>query len=103
MPSAEGLGAAALPHAGVEGMGGRVLAHLRTPIHRDGYALVLNSAFTAATGLVYWIIAANEYSAHALGINAALISSMMFLAGLAGLNLPNFLVRFLPHAGRRSG
>jgi O-antigen/teichoic acid export membrane protein len=28
---------------------------------------------------------------------------MMFLAGLASLNLPNFLVRFLPGAGRRSG
>jgi O-antigen/teichoic acid export membrane protein/aminoglycoside phosphotransferase len=80
----------------------RLLAHVRTPLHRDGYALVLNSAFTAATGLVYWIVAANQYSAHNVGVNSALISSMMFLAGLAGLNLPNFLVRFLPQAGRRS-
>src|SRR3954454_16542984 len=103
MPAAEGIGAAAIPQAGVEGVGGRVLAHQRTPLHRDGYALVLNSAFTAATGLVYWIVAANGYSTHSVGVNSALISAMMFLAGLASLNLPNFLVRFLPGTGRRSG
>ena len=37
-----------------------------------------------------------------MGVNAALISSMMFLAGLASLNLPNVLVRFLPQAGSRT-
>jgi O-antigen/teichoic acid export membrane protein/aminoglycoside phosphotransferase len=76
----------------------RVVAHVRTPLHRDGYALVLNSAFTAAAGLAYWIVAANTYSAHAVGVNAALISSMMLLAGIASLNLTNVLVRFLPQA-----
>ena len=80
----------------------RVLEHVRIPLHRDGYALALNSAFTAATGLLYWILAAKTYSAHAVGLNSALISSMMFLAGIASLNLPNILVRFLPHSGRRS-
>src|SRR3954470_10106663 len=103
MPPAESLGATAIPPAAVDGTAARVLAHIRTPLHRDGYALVLNSAFTAVTGLVYWIVAANAYSAHSVGVNSALISSMMFLAGLASLNLPNFLVRFLPGTGRRSG
>ena len=81
----------------------RLLEHVRTPLHRDGYALVLNSTFTAATGLLYWILAANVYTAHAVGVNSVLISSMMFLAGLASLNLPNVVVRFLPEAGRRTG
>src|SRR3954464_2414421 len=103
MPPAESLGATAIPPATVDGTAARVLAHIRTPLHRDGYALVLNSAFTAVTGLVYWIVAANAYSAHSVGVNSALISAMMFLAGLASLNLPNFLVRFLPGAGRRTG
>jgi O-antigen/teichoic acid export membrane protein len=102
VPPAETFGAAAPLPARAHGSLRRLLEHVRTPLHRDGYALVLNSAFTAATGLVYWIVAANRYSAHALGVNAALISSMMFLAGFASLNLPNFLVRFLPHAGRRA-
>jgi O-antigen/teichoic acid export membrane protein len=81
---------------------GRLLDHARLPLHRDGYALAANSAFTAAAGLLYWIVAAQAYSAHAVGVNSALISSMMFLAGIAGLNLPNVLVRFLPEAGSRT-
>src|SRR5438128_4646252 len=80
----------------------RLLAHVRTPLHRDGYALVVNSVFTAGTGVVYWVIAAKLFSPHAVGLNSALVSSMMFLAGLAGLNLVNILVRFLPDAGRRT-
>jgi O-antigen/teichoic acid export membrane protein len=80
----------------------RVIEHVRVPLHRDGYALAANSAFTAVAGLIYWIVAAREYSAHDVGVNAALISSMMFLAGIAGLNLTNVVVRFLPDAGRRT-
>src|SRR3954471_6920472 len=78
----------------------RAAAHARTPLHRDAYALVANSGFTAVTGLLYWIVAAKTFSAHAVGLNSALISSMMFLSGVAGLNLPNVLVRFLPEARR---
>ena len=80
----------------------RVIEHVRTPLHRDGYALAANSAFTAATGLIYWIVAAKRYSPHAVGLNSALISSMMFLSGIASLNLPNILVRFLPWSGHRT-
>jgi len=87
---------------GVRGAWHQLLAHIRTPLHRDGYALALNAAFTAVTGLVYWILAARSYSAHSVGVNSALISSMMFVAGIACLNLPNVLVRFLPHSGRRT-
>jgi O-antigen/teichoic acid export membrane protein len=82
--------------------GRRLLEHVRTPLHRDGYALAGSSAFTAVAGMLYWIVAAKSYDAHAVGINSALISSMMFLAGIAGLNLPNIVVRFLPGVGRRT-
>jgi O-antigen/teichoic acid export membrane protein len=83
-------------------VGGRLLEHMRLPLHRDGYALALNSAFTAVTGLLYWMVAVKTYSAHAVGINSALISSMMFLAGISSLNLTNILVRFLPECGPRT-
>jgi O-antigen/teichoic acid export membrane protein len=81
----------------------RLVEHVRLPLHRDGYALAANSAFTAITGLVYWVVAAHQYSPRDVGINSALISSMMFLAGIAGLNLANVVVRFLPEAGARTG
>jgi O-antigen/teichoic acid export membrane protein len=80
----------------------RLIEHVRLPLHRDGYALAANSAFTAVTGLVYWVVAAHQYSPRDVGVNAALISSMMFLSGIAGLNLANVVVRFLPEAGRRT-
>src|SRR4051794_26866145 len=82
-------------------LGRRLTEHLSTPLHRDGYALAFNSAFTAAAGLLCWIVAANAYSAYAVGLNSALISTMMCLAGLASLNLPNIVVRFLPESGPR--
>jgi O-antigen/teichoic acid export membrane protein len=77
----------------------RLVEHIRIPLHRDAYALALNSAFTAATGLLYWIVAAKTFSPHAVGLNSALISAMTFLSGIASLNLPNILVRFLPESG----
>jgi O-antigen/teichoic acid export membrane protein len=80
----------------------QLVDHVRTPLHRDGYALALNSAFTSASGVIYWILATRAYSAHSVGLNAALISSMMFLAGIASVNLPNILVRFLPESGGRT-
>jgi O-antigen/teichoic acid export membrane protein len=80
----------------------RLLEHVRLPLHRDAYALALNSAFTAATGLLYWILAAHTFSTHAVGLNFALISAMTFLSGLASLNLPNIIVRFLPESGNRT-
>jgi O-antigen/teichoic acid export membrane protein len=80
----------------------RLVEHVRLPLHRDGYALAANSAFTAVTGLVYWVVAAHQYGPRDVGVNAALISSMMFLSGIAGLNLANVVVRFLPDAGRRT-
>ena len=79
----------------------RVIEHVRIPLHRDAYALAVNSGFTAVTGLLYWILAAHTFSASAVGLNSALISAMTFLSGIASLNLPNILVRFLPESGDR--
>ena len=80
----------------------RLVDHVRIPLHRDAYALALNSAFTAVTGLLYWILAANAFSTHEVGLNFALISAMTLLSGIASLNLPNIIVRFLPESGHRT-
>ncbi|HET8977066.1 MAG TPA: hypothetical protein VFN87_02850, partial [Solirubrobacteraceae bacterium] len=69
---------------------------LHVPLYRNGAALVLNSGVTALLGLAYWLLAAHDYSAHAVGVNTAAISAMMFLAGVAQLNLMSALVRFVP-------
>jgi O-antigen/teichoic acid export membrane protein len=74
-------------------------AHLRVPLFRDGYALVANEGVTAALGLVYWLVAARRYDAHTVGVNTAAISAMMFIAGVAQLNLMSALLRFVPVLG----
>ncbi len=78
----------------------RVLSFLRTPLYRNGYALVLSSLSTSGLGMVYWILAAHLYPAEVVGFNSALISAMMFLSAVAQLNLNNGLIRFVRNAGR---
>jgi O-antigen/teichoic acid export membrane protein len=76
-----------------------LLAHVRVPLYRDGYALVLNSGVTAVLGVGFWLVAAREYSPRIVGIETAAISAMMFLAGVAQLNLMSTLVRWIPILG----
>lgn len=75
-----------------------VLSRL-APAHRDGLALVLSSALTSAVGLLYWVLAARLFSPDVLGINQVAISTMMFLGGIAQLNMTYALLRFVPVAG----
>jgi O-antigen/teichoic acid export membrane protein len=77
----------------------RLRAQLRVPLVRDGYALVLNSGLTALMGAVYWVVAAHELSVRAVGVNSAALSAVMFLAGVAQLNLMSALLRFVPVSG----
>ncbi len=71
-------------------------------LYRNGYALVVGSLVTNVLGVAYWIVAARLYSATAVGVNSALISSMFLLTNIGHLNLVNILNRFLPRAGRDS-
>jgi O-antigen/teichoic acid export membrane protein len=80
----------------------RLRRHTAIPLYGQGYALVVNSMLTALLGVPYWLLAARNYSASAVGRNAAAISAMMFLAGVAQLNLMSALLRFIPVSGRRS-
>jgi len=77
-------------------------AHIRTPMYRNAYALMLSNVLTSGLGIVYWALAARLYPADAVGRNSALISSMTFLAGVSQLNLRSALNRFIPEAGERT-
>jgi aminoglycoside phosphotransferase (APT) family kinase protein/O-antigen/teichoic acid export membrane protein len=77
-------------------------AHLDSPLLRDGYALVLNTGLTSVMGITYWLLAAHAYPTRTVGIDTAAISAMMFLAGIAQLNLMSAMLRFIPIAGARA-
>lgn len=81
----------------------RLAEHVRTPVYREGYALVLSAGAAAALGFVYWIVAARTYSADIVGLNSAAISTMMLVSGIAQLNLISALLRFVPGAGGATG
>jgi len=78
----------------------RLVTHLNNPLFRNGYALILSVATTSGLGFVYWILAARSYPADTVGINSAAIAAMMFLGGIAQLNMTSALIRFTPVAGR---
>jgi O-antigen/teichoic acid export membrane protein/aminoglycoside phosphotransferase (APT) family kinase protein len=81
----------------------RVVEHLKSPLYRNGYALIIATGATSVLGLLYWVLAARRYSQVDVGRNSALIASMTFLANLAHLNLTNGLNRFVPTSGRKTG
>ena len=81
----------------------RLAAHVREPLYRNGYSLILSSGLTSALGMAFWVLAARLFSAEAVGVSSALISVSALLATIAQLNLANVLHRFLPVAGRRTG
>jgi O-antigen/teichoic acid export membrane protein len=80
----------------------RLLAHVRTPLYRNGYALLINSVATSGLGLFYWILAARLYSAEVVGLNSAVLAAMQFLYGIAVLSLSNVLIRYIPLAGEKT-
>lgn len=84
-----------LPPAGPDGAPNRLL--------RNGYALMCNTGVTAVLGLAYWVLAARLYPPGAIGTGSAVVSALLFVAGVSQLNLQGALTRFLPVAGDRTG
>ena len=80
----------------------RLFSHLRIPLYKNGYSLILSSATTSGLGMLFWVLAAHYYSVEAIGTSSALIAAMMFLSGLSQRGVNSALVRFVPLAGRAS-
>ena len=83
-------------------MSAAVATHLRDPMRRSAYALILATGLTSGLGLVFWALAARWLPTATVGIGAALVSVMALLANLSTLGLRNGLIRFLPTAGSAS-
>lgn len=80
-----------------------LIAHLRLPLYRNGYALLLSGLLSSGLGMVYWILAAQRYPAAIVGLNSAAIAAMMLLSGMAQMSMNNALIRFIPRAGAGVG
>jgi O-antigen/teichoic acid export membrane protein len=80
----------------------RLVSHLRIPLFRNAYALASSSFLTSAIGMIYWVLVAREYPTEIVGLNSAMISVMMFLGGVAQLNLADGAIRFIPTTGQHT-
>lgn len=78
------------------------IEHLRTPVYRNGYALIASTGITSLLGLVYWAIAAKLYDTEHVGLNYTAISVMIFLSGISQINLQETMIRFIPQAGKQT-
>lgn len=80
----------------------KLIEHIRTPLYFNAYAWMISTGLSSALGIGYWILAARMYPTEIVGSNAALISGMIFLAGISQLDFPNVMTRFLPISGNKS-
>ena len=76
-----------------------LMTHLRMPLYRNAYALLLSGVISSGLGMVYWVLAAQSYSAAVVGLTSAAVSAMMLLSGLAQMSMNSALLRFIPRAG----
>lgn len=63
------------------------------PMLRNGYVLIVSATVTQVLGVRYWIVAARTAPAAAVGRDSTAMSVMLFLAGVAELNLMSTLIR----------
>ena len=80
----------------------KIRSHLRTPLYRNGYALLVTAVTTSLLGIVFWAAAVRFYTAEVVGFSSATISAMVLVTGLASFSLQGVLVRFLPAAGGKA-
>lgn len=90
----------AVPATAPPGLRGHSRRH--RPVFRSGHLLVVNSALTAISGLIYWLVAARLYDTEDVGRNLAAISAVMLLGGVAQANVMTALLRFVPYSGAAS-
>jgi O-antigen/teichoic acid export membrane protein len=81
----------------------QAIGHVRTPLYLNAYSLIASNAISSALGLLYWSIAARMYPVATMGASSAVISMMLFLSGVAQLNLRVALFRLIPEAGAAAG
>ena len=74
----------------------RTRAHVREPLYRSAYSLIVNTGLNAVLGLGFWVVAARLYPADEVGRDSVLIATMMTVSSICQLNLGNAIPRFLP-------
>ncbi|MDW7990420.1 MAG: hypothetical protein RMH75_07165 [Archaeoglobaceae archaeon] len=73
---------------------------VKDPLFKNSLFLMFSSAETALFGFIFWFLAAKIYTAEAVGIAAAIISSVGLLNLISRLGFDESMIRFLPEMDR---
>ncbi|MGW1490331.1 lipopolysaccharide biosynthesis protein [Streptomyces sp. NPDC002402] len=74
----------------------------RDPLLRNGHLLAISSLINAGLGSLFWVFATHWYDEDVVGLSYSALSVTLLLASIGQLNLNDFLIRFVPSAGRRT-
>jgi O-antigen/teichoic acid export membrane protein len=72
----------------------RLRAHWADPLYRQSYLMLASTAVSAATGLLFWVVAAHRTRPDVMGIAAGLVAAIAFLSYLTSFALPYAMLRF---------
>lgn len=75
-----------------------IAEHLRSPLFRNSFFLMTNTAVNSGLGFFFWMVVARFYTETEVGWGAATISAMTLLALLSMPGFDTALIRFLPKA-----
>ncbi len=70
--------------------------HLKDPLYKNSFYLILSSIASAGFGFFFWIVAAKIYSPEDVGIATALIASIGILILISRLGFEESIIRFFP-------
>ncbi|MEM2727176.1 MAG: oligosaccharide flippase family protein, partial [Archaeoglobaceae archaeon] len=69
---------------------------LNDPLFKNSFFILLSSAESAIFGFFFWFTAAKLYTAEAIGLATAMISSLGLLNSISRLGFDQSIIRFLP-------
>jgi O-antigen/teichoic acid export membrane protein len=76
----------------------QIKQHISSPLYRNSLFLMANVVVTTGLGFFFWMVVARFYTEAEVGLAAAIISAVSFLALFSRLGLGFALIRFLPKA-----
>lgn len=77
-----------------------VVEHIKSPLYRNSFFLMANTAVTSGLGFFFWMVVARFYTEAEVGWGSAIISAMSLLAMLSVPGFGAAIIRFLPKAER---
>jgi len=76
----------------------QIRQQISSPLYQNSLFLMANTLVASGLGFFFWMVVARFYTKAEVGLGAAIISAISFLAFLGTLGLGIALVRFLPKA-----